>query len=210
MRQVVKAVGNQEKSVELFLKEGAIKWSQPILRLKSKWTWDWLSNSQEMLTRPTVQRSYPPLQLPQPLIDFLCKCFESMREEKGYYRYGTQDLRLSLSPRQNNQDKVEIRDNGFNWHTDSFDAISLIIPLTPFTWANGCSEICVGSHLVPWNQRDENNHEKAYFVAEVGQPLLLHSLCLHRRRHNATSEDRVALITQVDRTSFPKPPRGLF
>lgn len=94
-----------------------------------------------------------------------------------------------------------------NWHTDSCDSITIIIPLTEFTGDNGCTQLLLPlsnykeglSHVpVPGSNINISNNNKCKVVNFVGsQPLIMNGEVVQRQSTNTTNKDRDDLLFKI-------------
>ena len=104
----------------------------------------------------------------------------------------------------------QLRDD---WHQDSYDSITIIVPLTKFTEKNGSTQLILPAPRgIPlsdtYNHNEHIDQEIVHFIGATYQPLIMNRMTFHRQSENITDTDRDsagvyddALIIQIDRDS---------
>lgn len=94
------------------------------------------------------------------------------------------------------------------WHSDNRSrGLSIIVPLVPFSAANGGTQVLVGSHAYDWALIAREGARVVH--APVGAVAAYDSRTYHRGLGNETEEGRPALIFCYDRISSPPPGCGV-
>ena len=193
-----------------FKKLGAVIWDENIITSNSS-IYKWNCSSNECLLKQKYDfKQYDPFTVSKELYDFLQYLLIIYSVGKLTCERGVNGPYTRRIHPHTNYGDFHLRDD---WHTDSYNSLTLIIPITQFTMNNGCTQL-LSKNNGATQLRSNNNgatqllsknngeDEIIHFLGEPFKPLIMNGSTLHRQSANNTDFNRDALVLQIDSGAF--------
>lgn len=197
-----------ELALSTFRRVGAIVWDQPILTHDST-PERWQCAHKDMVLKPNPQlylKRKSHFSISFQLAELLKTLLHS---ERDHQIRGMDTPFVKTIPPHTDYGDFMLRSD---WHVDSYNSITVIIPLVQFTVENGCTQLKLPATFdIPMGlsykeykeiyMKNEQYTEPKIcnFLGEPFKPLLMNGLVYHRQSANTA---RSALLLQVDAAAF--------